>query len=110
MTKLIKDWKELSKVLPNDKYRIIVDKDMCSGWIVPICDYQDDEDDFKCNCSEEIKNDTKKYFEEHVYLSTHTFYDSSYKMYTRVLQNHGFDVEIDNWDKRGGINESRLCS
>ncbi len=45
MTKLIKDWKELSKVLPNDKYRIIVDKDMCSGWIVPVCDYQDDEDD-----------------------------------------------------------------
>ena len=99
MNRLIKTWKELSKIPPNDKYKIILDKDMCSGWIVPICDYQDDENDFKCNCSGNIKNDTSQYFKEHVYLSTHTFYKSSYKMYTKILQEHGFDIEIDNWDK-----------
>ena len=34
-----------------------------------------------------------------IYLSTHTFYDSTYKWSTRILKTCGFDVEIDNWDK-----------
>lgn len=31
MTKLIKNWKELSKVPPNDKYKIEIDLGMCCG-------------------------------------------------------------------------------
>ena len=95
--KLIKNWKELSQVPPNDKYKIIVDEDMCNGWIVPICDEKDDKDEFICHC-EGIET-TKEYFENHIYLSTHTFYSSQYKRSTEILQKCGFDIEIDNWDK-----------
>lgn len=95
--RLIKTWQELSK-LKNDKYKIIVDLDFCCGWIVPLCDEPRGKgDDFKCNCSDEIKN--KHYFENHHYLSTHTFYGSQYESSTKLLQQCGFDVEIDNWDK-----------
>lgn len=92
--KLIRTWEELSKVPPNDKYKIIV-KDCC-GWIVPICDEEAEEEDFKCNCKNE-----ENFYDNHIYLSTHTFYGSQYKYSTKVLQKCGFDVEIDNWDKVG---------
>ena len=98
MTKLIKNWGELALVPANSKYKIIVDEDMCSGWIVPIWDEYDEDSDFECNCG----IDTDEYinfFDHHVYLSTHTFYGSNYKHSTKILQEHGFDVEIDNWDK-----------
>lgn len=88
---LIKNWEELSKVPPNDKYKIIVGD--CCGWIVPLCD-EKDEIDFVCNCI-----DQENYYDNHIYLSTHTFYGSQYKYSTKVLQEHGFDIEIDNWDK-----------
>lgn len=94
--RLIKNWKELAQVPANDKYRIIVDTDMCSGWIVPICDEPSKKDDFICNCSDDIK---ENYFKYHVYLSTHTFYGKNYKQSTELLQKYGFDIEIDNWDK-----------
>ena len=35
-----------------------------------------------------------KYFKEHVYLSTHTFYGSKYEYSTKILQEHGFDVSV----------------
>lgn len=97
MSKLIKNWDELSAVVPNDKYRVIVND--CSGWIVPIGDkpVEDFAGDFECNCDEEMP--IEEFYEHHVYLSTHTFYGSMYEYSTRVLQEHGFDVEIDNWDK-----------
>lgn len=91
MTKLIKNWEELSKVPANDKYKIIVND--CCGWIVPICDVPDKDDDFICNCP-----NIGDYF-NHVYLSTHTFYGKNYKHSTELLQKYGFDIEIDNWDK-----------
>lgn len=94
MTKLIRNWDELAKVPPNSKYKIFV-KDY-SGWIIPINDELDHKQDFKCNCK---SMDMDKYFKEHVYLSTHTFYGSNYEYSTKILQEHGFDVEIDNWDK-----------
>ncbi len=92
--KLIRTWEELSKVPPNDKYKIIV-KDCC-GWIVPICDEDNKKQNFYCNCP-----DDKDYYDNHIYLSTHTFYGSNYKYSTKILQEHGFDIEIDNWDKVG---------
>ena len=84
MTKLIKNWEELSKVPPNDKYQIKIDEDMCSGWIMPI---------------EETDETENNWFEHHAYLSTHTFYGLNYKKSTEILNKFGFDVEIDNWDK-----------
>ena len=81
---LIKNWEELSKVPPNDKYKIVVDIDMCNGHIVPV---------------EETTETQRDYFEHHIYLSTHTFYGSNYEYSTKILQKYGFDVEIDNWDK-----------
>ncbi len=50
--KLIKNWKELSRVPSNDKYKIIVDLKYCSGWIVPLCDEFDEIDNF-LECMEE---------------------------------------------------------
>lgn len=99
MTKLIKNWEELAKVPANDKYRIIVDRVMCSGWIVPVGDEPGKEctDDFVCHCKEGMT--AREYCNEHIYLSTHTFYRTQYEYSTRVLQEKGFDVEIDNWDK-----------
>lgn len=86
MPKLIKNWEELSKVPPNKKFKIVLDKKYgSSGWIVPVKE------------TKETKGN--KYFEYHVYLSTHTFYGSQYKYYTKILQDHGFDIELDSWDK-----------
>jgi len=102
MSKLIKNWKELAEVPANDKYRIIVDSDMCCGWIVPCTDEPTGEGHrFVCHCEEFNKGMSVQYFDHHVYLSTHTFYGSQYEYSTKVLQEHGFDVEIDDWDKKG---------
>lgn len=57
---------------------------MGKGWIKPLTE------------TEETKKD---YFKHHHYLSTHTFYKERYKYSTEVLQNFGFDVEIDNCEK-----------
>lgn len=84
MAKLIKNWQVLAKVPTTNKYKIVLDEDMCSGWIEPIKETKETEDN---------------YFEHHAYLSTHTFYGSQYKYSTKLLQKFGFDVEIDNWDK-----------
>lgn len=98
MSKLIKNWEELSQVPANDKYQIVIGD--CCGWIIPVWDEKDEDDsnDFKCHCERKSKYDLD-FFDHHVYLSTHTFYGSNYKKSTKVLQEHGFDVEIDNWDK-----------
>lgn len=85
MSKLIKSWDELYEC-KSDKYRIEPDSDGYSGWIVPKVETEETERDW---------------FDHHVYLSTHTFYGSSYKDSTQLLQKFGFDVEIDNWDKDG---------
>lgn len=81
---LIKNWKELSEVKPNDKYKIEVNLDIGNGWILPIVE------------TEETKSE---YYKHHHYLSTHTFYGETYKESTEVLQKFGFDLEIDNWEK-----------
>lgn len=95
MTKLIKNWEELSKVPANDKYRIVVGD--CCGWIIPATDELDNEEGIICRCDESIS--TREYLNTHVYLSTHTFYGSQYEYSTELLQEYGFDIEIDNWDK-----------
>lgn len=81
MTKLIKNWEELSKVPANNKYKIIV----CdyNGWIVPICDEADKENDFICNCPNNCD-----YF-NHVYLSTHTFMENIINILLNYYKNTG---------------------
>lgn len=80
--KVIKNWKELSEVPPNDKYKIEVDLEFCSGWIRPI---------------KETKETQDNYFEHHKYLSTHTFYSEEYEWSSKLLQSFGFNIELDNW-------------
>lgn len=92
MTKLIKNWVELSKVPANDKYKIDIN-DYC-GYIIPLCDDFDEFHNLNCNCK-----DDHNFWRDHVYLSTHTFYGKNYEESTKILQEHGFDIEIDNWDK-----------
>lgn len=83
MARLIKTWEELNGI-ESEKYKVVVDLDMCSGYIEP---------------KEETEETEENYYDHHVYLSTHTFYGSQYKYSTSILQQFGFDVEIDNWDK-----------
>lgn len=97
MTKLIKNWQQLSK-LKNDKYKVLVND--CCGWIVPLCDEPSDDSAFDCHCPNNVKSN-EKFWKHHIYLSTHTFYGSQYKYSTKIFQEHGFDIEIDNWDKVG---------
>lgn len=84
MSKLIKDWKDLEG-LESETHKIELDYDMDNepycGWI-----------------RAKVKSDKHDY-----YLSTHTFYGHQYQESTRVLQERGFDVEIDNWDKDNPI-------
>ena len=84
MSKIIKNWKELSQVKPNDKYKIEIDIDMCNGWIKPI---------------KETEETEKNYFKHRFYLSTHSFYGSSYEYNSKKLQEFGFDIQLENWDK-----------
>lgn len=74
MTKIVKYWHELDG-LENDNYKIEVDTYIGCGWI-------------------HSKRDDRS-----IYLTTHTFYGSNYKKSTQLLQAHGFDVELANWDE-----------
>lgn len=84
MPKLIKNWEGLVG-LESEHYKLEIDVDMGCGWIVPKVETKETETD---------------YYKHHYYLSTHTFYGMKYKYSTEVLQKFGFDVELDNWDRR----------
>ena len=73
MAKLINDWDGL-KGLENDRYRLEIEEGRGLGWI--------------------IDKETNK---EIYYLSTHTFYDSHYSFWTKILQECGFDIELESW-------------
>jgi hypothetical protein len=78
MPKLIKTWDELKECTSETHILEIGD---CNGWIHP-------------------KNDIdQNSFEGHHYLSTHTFYGGMNELSTRLLQQCGFDVELENWDE-----------
>ena len=74
MSRLIKTWEELVG-LESDEYYLEIDVDMCNGII---CRKSNDE-----------------YME---YLSTHTFYGLNYQYSSALLQEYGFDVQLENWD------------
>jgi hypothetical protein len=72
----IRDWADLAKVLESTTHRLEIEVDNCNGW---------------------IKDKRKPNALGH-YLSTHTFYGSSYRQSTRLLRRCGFNVTLANWD------------
>lgn len=94
MSKLVRDWEELSKISNESKTHILeIDLEKGNGWL-------------KAK-NPKPYNVKRSYMRQaqHLdhYLSTHTFYGSQYKWSTKILKACGFDVELDNWDK--GINK-----
>lgn len=81
MAKFIRDWSDLVG-LESEKYKLEIDVEDGSGWIVLKTKINEDDG-----------------FMNSYYLSTHTFYGSSYKGYEKLLQKCGFDIELNNWDK-----------
>ena len=79
MPKLIRTWEELRECKSPTH---ILEYDEYSAWILP-----------------KVEPDEMSWEGKH-YLSTHTFYGMTHKWSTKVLQECGFDVEIDNWDKK----------
>ena len=74
MAKLIKSWDGLVG-LKSDEYYLDIDEDRCNGWIRR----KSDDDSME-------------------YLSTHTFYGRNYQYSSALLQEYGFDVQLENWD------------
>jgi len=79
--KYIKDWKELKEEKSLTHVLDIEIEDGC-GWITP-------------------KSEDKENWKGRHYLSTHTFYDSSFEQSTKLLQSCGFNVKLANWDEIG---------
>lgn len=77
----IKDWADLAKVPESGTHRLEIDVEDCNGWIV--------------------RKDGKHWYGG--YLSTHTFYGSSYLRSTQRLRDCGFPVTLANWDAPGSI-------
>lgn len=73
--KLIKTWNEL-KECTSETHSLEIDVDGGNGWITD-----------------------KKNNENLHYLSTHTFYGSTYEYSTNLLQKCGFNVQLVNWDE-----------
>lgn len=74
--KPISNWVELAEVGCNDLYRLDITPEDGNGW---------------------IRDEEGGYIE---YLSTHTFYGRDYEYSTRLLQTYGFNVVLENWDKK----------
>ena len=79
-TRLIRTWEELGQLPANDKFKIVLKESGGCGWIKPV--------------SENEEMGVNSY-----YLHTHTFYDSNCEEMSKLLQECGFNVELENWDK-----------
>lgn len=77
--KKISTWHELDG-LKSENYQIKVDKETGCGWINPIVETE--------------KTLGEKYYDHHVYLSTHTFYESQIEASNKLLKKYGFDVKL----------------
>ena len=77
----IKGWDELMAIKQESETHILeIDREWCNGWLKP-------------------KDKDLKGFEGRHYLSTHTFYGGTHEWSTKILQECGFNVVLDNWDK-----------
>lgn len=75
MTTLINNWAELKAVPDSATHRLSISIGDGNGWIV-----------------------NKETGKHERYLSTHTFYGLDFEYSTKLLQEHGFDVQLANWD------------
>ncbi len=75
--RLIKDWADLATVPESATHRLEINVENCNGWVK--------------------EKGSKK---PGIYLSTHTFYGSQFELMTRKLQEHGFNVQLENWDAK----------
>jgi hypothetical protein len=80
--KLIKNWEEL-KNCKSATHTLEIDVEGCNGFI---------------RANEGIEP-LEGFYGNDYYLSTHTFYGNSHKGSTKLLQDCGFDIELENWDK-----------
>lgn len=78
--KLVSTWEELTGC-KSDTHVLVIDLDGGSGWVRP--------KDKSIQHEEHYKNDC--------YLSTHTFYGSSYQRSTKILQECGFHIQLKSW-------------
>lgn len=78
MATLISTWAELAAVPESETHRLDIGD--YNGWIV----------------TKKPKSD--KFSDRMHYLSTHTFYGSTYQYSTKILQECGFDIELASWD------------
>ena len=69
----VSNWDELRRIPDSDHFKLDIEE--YNGWI-------------KCKETGDIVQ----------YLSTHTFYGTTYKMYQKTLNEHGFPVKLANWD------------
>lgn len=77
---LVSTWEELQDC-KSDTHVLKIDLRYGCGWIKP---------KVKSTSNEE-------YYKNNLYLSTHTFYVSSYQRSTKMLQEAGFDVQLKSW-------------
>ena len=69
----VSNWDELRNIPDSDHFKLDIEE--YNGWI-------------KCKETGDVIQ----------YLSTHTFYGTTYKMYQKTLNEHGFPVKLANWD------------
>jgi hypothetical protein len=81
--KLIKTWVELAEC-ESETHILKINLEYCNGWIIP-----------------KMITGTIDPLNDHHYLSTHTFYGSSYEWSTKILQECGFNVQLANWNEEG---------
>lgn len=79
--KQIRTWEELDGLVSWDgRYKIEVEPEHGCGHIKPTFEVPDGE-----------------YWDHYEYLSTHTFYEKTYQMYTEILRRFGFNVQLVSW-------------
>lgn len=79
---LISTWEELGKAYSETHY-IELSKEGWNGHVRP---------------KDESLNEGDSYWRHNMYLSTHTFYGSSYYYMTTKLRELGFNIQLANWD------------
>jgi hypothetical protein len=76
--RLVRHWDDLAQIPESETHRLEIDVERCNGWICP-----------KGAPSNDMGH----------YLSTHTFYGSTFQRSTLLLRKCGFAVILANWDQ-----------
>lgn len=80
--KLIKGWEDLAALPPSKTHFLEINLESGNGW---------------------IREKEAKPGKPGIYLSTHTFYGSTFARATKRLQECGFNVQLDNWDTKSSM-------